>query len=966
MEIDLEKYRQQFYKEARDILERANTDVLKAESDINNDELLNSLFREVHTIKGSAGSFELWKISEFTHHLEGLLSALRDKKITLNSEMVDVILDSLDYIESLIGFCENGTEFEIEKERISRIEQFHISGEFKGNPERKQKEETEETNPPLPEINMSKDTADKLNKAFQPGSSAYYIEINYTDAEFKFGYDPYALLSNIRNNSQYYLCITDRTAVPSFEEHMEETLYLFPKVYCISSLSADEISDLAFDTSLLKVYNITSLLRDTAADIQNPDYLSEIDADMLKEFLISMEDIHLSIDAALLEYEKDFSKESINRLFRYIHTIKGDADYIGLKETVGLAHDLESFLDQLRKKSGKPDTSEVDRIFSSVDEIYANIIKLNQYINRETEISTNVHKKTQELPQDDDTAFYRHPDLEKEAFIEQLKQFSEIFPVLASEITESPGSKKNVNRLISTLSKTSEKAGVKSLVSLCSVTSKKIESVSNAENAKAAIEDLLSFMEGFITGKPKKLGEILIEENIISQADLQEALSQQKPIGEILVESGKVSKDEVDKALRKQEFSTIAKQLKSGSETHTESATMKIDESKVDSFYNLIGELIVARNTYDFALSKINGTNIDEAVKSLKENLHVISRITNDMQRGVMSLRMVSIKTVFQKFFRVVRDIARKQKKDIELIIAGEDIEIDKRVADTLSDPLIHIIRNACDHGIETAEERLSLSKPVNGTITLKASYEGNHAVIRVMDDGKGLNREKISSKAISMGFKTENMSDEELYNLIFLPGLSTAEQVTDVSGRGVGMDVVLSTAKSLGGFVKIKSETGKGTETCISIPVSMGVSKALIIESGGGEFAIPLENVIEAIKIRGKEIHFTQNRLIFHFRGDVLPLAKLDSLLYGKTDNYIDDYSFFYELQKKETEVSIVVLRSSAAGRFAVIVDRLKKNMEIAIKPVPKQLSHIEVISGVTIMGDGGIVQVMNVEGLK
>lgn len=965
MEIDLEKYRQQFYKESRDILERANTDVLKAESDINNDELLNSLFREVHTIKGSAGSFELWKISEFTHHLEGLLSALRDKKIILNSEMVDIILDSLDYIESLIGFCENGTEFEIEKERISRIEQFHISGEYTGSPDRKQKEETKKINPPPLKVNIAGDILDKLSKAFQDGSSAYYIEINYTDAEFKFGYDPYALLSNIRNNSQYYLCETDSTSVPSFEEHRDETLYLFPKVYCISSLSDDEISDLAFDSSLLKVHNITSLLSIKADESQTSNYLSEIDADILKEFLISMEDIHLSIDSALLEYEKDFSKESINRLFRYIHTIKGDADYIGLKETVELAHNLESFLDQLRKQSEKPDTADIDRIFSSVDEIYENIIKLNQFINRETEISAT-HKKTQKSQQNDDSAFFLHPDSEKEAFIEQLRQYSEIFPVLASEITETPDSKKNINRLLSTLLKTSEKAGVKSLVSLCSLTLKRIESAESAENAKGPLTDLLSFMEGFISGKPKKLGEILIEENIISPADLQEALSQQKPIGELLVESGKVSKDEVDKALRKQEFSAMAKQLKTGTETHTESATMKIDESKVDSFYNLIGELIVARNTYDFALSKITRDNVDETVKTLKENLYVISRITNDMQRGVMSLRMVSIKTVFQKFFRVVRDIARKQKKDIELVITGEDIEIDKRVADTLSDPLIHIIRNACDHGIETAEERLSLSKPANGTITLKASYEGNHAVIRIADDGKGLNREKIASKAESMGFNTENMSDEEIYNLIFLPGLSTAAQVTDVSGRGVGMDVVLTTAKSLGGFVKIKSDPGKGTETCISIPVSMGVSKALIIEAGGGEFAIPLENVIEAIKIRGKEIHFTQNRLIFYFRGDVLPLAKLDSLLYGKMDNYIDDYSYFYELQKKETEVSIIVLRSSGAGRFAVIVDKLKKNMEIAIKPVPKQLSHIEVISGVTIMGDGGIVQVLNVEGLK
>lgn len=895
--------------------------------------------------------------------IRSLLAAIRDKKIRLNSEIVDMILNSLDYIGEILLLSEKGTEFEIDKSKIEQIEKFQIPVS---------KLEKQENLPSIGKetLDASKIPSEILKRLLaniQTNQHMYLIEILYSDQEFKNGYDPFVLLKSIRKNSSFYIALTDKTVMPPLLSFSSDILYFRTSIYCNSSLSPEKISDLSFDSSLLKIFPIISnSIAETKEEIQN---FESIDADMLNEFLTSIEDMYPSIESAMLEYEKDYSDSSLNRLFRYIHTIKGDSDYIGLKKIVSLAHKLESLLDNLRKRKEQPNKDKTETIFRSVDEIYANLIELNKQTKRKTEINLNNPRKILEAkPIIENNISVRSEKIE-EVFLEQIIQIHEMIGIQSRDNSNSPVKNKNITRLILTLSTTSINIGIISISDLCQVTLKKISTAMSNEEVKLALNDLLSFVEGFIGGKQKKLGEILIEEKIISPKDLQEALKQQKPIGEILVESGKATEEDIRKALRAQEIYTVAKQGKPASvETQTESTTMRIDESKVEVFYNLIGELIVARNTYDFCISRLSldDQNNLELVKAFKDNLHVVSRVTKEMQSAVLSMRMVPVKTVFQKFHRIVRDIARKQKKEIELSVFGEEVEIDKRVADTLSDPLVHLIRNACDHGIESAEERLISGKPMIGSILLKASFEGNHVVIRIIDDGKGLNSEKIANQARIMGYNTENMTEDEIYNLIFLPGLSTASKVTDVSGRGVGMDVVHATAKSLGGYVSIKSKRQKGTETIISIPVSMGVSKALIIESKQSDFAIPLENVIEALKVSSKGIHLLQDRLILNYRGEILVLHHLDNILNSKHAGYIENYTSSQEFKMNHRELSIVVLCTNEGNRFAVLVDKLKQNMEIAIKPLPKQLGFIDALSGVTIMGDGKIVQVLNINGLQ
>jgi two-component system chemotaxis sensor kinase CheA len=310
---------------------------------------------------------------------------------------------------------------------------------------------------------------------------------------------------------------------------------------------------------------------------------------------------------------------------------------------------------------------------------------------------------------------------------------------------------------------------------------------------------------------------------------------------------------------------------------------------------------------------------------------------------------MIPIKQIFHKFPRVVRDVSRKQNKQIDLRIIGDETEIDKKVADLLSDPMVHLVRNSCDHGIETSEERDSSGKTAVGTIILKAYQEGSFVYIEVIDDGRGINTEKVLKKAISNGLVHEDhdLSEKEIMQLILEPGFSTADKVTDISGRGVGMDVVKTSVMNLGGVVDIQSKMGEGSRIVLKIPVTIGVSTALLVKLNSVIYAIPIENVAETIKVdqsRIKDLHYGFG---IHYRGMVLPLYKLAELLEE-------------DVKDLEEEVSIVITNTDL-GKVGIVVDELINRIDIAIKPVPEYFSHLAYVGGITILGDGQAVLVLN-----
>lgn len=964
MDIDMEQYRIQFYQEARDILDRINEDILRVEANPDDRELLNSIFRGIHTIKGSAGGFELEELSEFAHHLEGLLDALRSNRISVSAELVDLVLEGCDYLSTMIDICEKREKPEINQELVERFRSSYIGME---------KEEKDD-----PSVIMLQDDRRELNlieidddikgsllSCYKRGLNTYMVDLKYSSEIFENGYDPVVLLQNIYENSELYIAVTDHDQVPLIEEFNPLELYLKPTVYLATRLSEEEIRDLAFDPSLLDVKLLDPLL-DSGEDSDMKE--ESVDEDILREFIAGVDEMIETLERSVIDYEKTNSPEALNEVFRIVHTIKGDADYIGLKMMTEFAHTLEGLLDRLRKGTVKRSQRVIDIVLKAVDELKDMIRLLTE--GRRTFIMPSTYQAIKELlagkmeiASIESAKKVGVSEETEKVFMEQIHQCSEILSMNISPVPLDDTRIKIVRRSLETLARSS---GFMGITPLCILVERGLHLLEKGggEEFLRTVDEIIAFVKG-LERDPARLGEILVEEGKVTPSDVQEALAKQKPLGEILVDDGKVSEKDVQRALKKQEVMAAAGQYRQGSAAEQVVKTMRVDEQKIDRFTNMIGELVVVRNTYQYLLTQLNNAEriTPQILKSLKDNLYLFSRVTNDMQQEVMSLRMIPIKGIFNKFTRIVRDISRKQHKLIELITDGEETEIDKKVADMLSDPLVHLVRNACDHGIESPEERRAAGKPEKGTVVLRASQEGSNILIKVIDDGRGINREKLYERALSMGMDVSSPDDDRILDLIFLPGVTTRDSVSDISGRGVGMDVVKTTVSSLGGNISVVSEQGQGTDITLAIPMTIGITVALMVEAGSEVYAIPMDYVVETVKCSPSRLRRIHDRMGFYYRGEILPVEYLERLLSG-TRKGINGNGFAGTGTDDDSEVSIVIMKINR-GKFGAIVDRLVKNMEIAIKPVPARLSDVEVINGVSVLGDGRVVLVLSPEKL-
>jgi len=391
------------------------------------------------------------------------------------------------------------------------------------------------------------------------------------------------------------------------------------------------------------------------------------------------------------------------------------------------------------------------------------------------------------------------------------------------------------------------------------------------------------------------------------------------------------------------------------SATPITSRVLKVDEAKIDRLMNLIGEFVVAKNSLAYLAQKADAVyGVPELSKELKAQYSVLNRISEEMQDAIMQVRMVPVSTVFQRFPRLVRDLSKKLGKKVKLIIEGEETEADKNVIEALADPLIHIIRNSLDHGIEPPEERVAKGKPEIGTIILRAKQEADQVVIEVVDDGRGIDPEKVKLKAYEKGLiseeQFEKMKDTEALNLIFLPGFSTKEVASDLSGRGVGMDVVRATVERFGGSVSVKSTLDKGTVITLSLPLSMAVSHVMIIESACEKFGIPMENVVETVRVSKKNIQTIKGKMTTVLRNKVVPLFYLNDLL------DIDQP----HLTNEDGEYAVLVL--SVKGELVgVIVDKFHETADIILKPFTGFLAGLRLFSGTAIMGDGSVLLIIN-----
>lgn len=382
---------------------------------------------------------------------------------------------------------------------------------------------------------------------------------------------------------------------------------------------------------------------------------------------------------------------------------------------------------------------------------------------------------------------------------------------------------------------------------------------------------------------------------------------------------------------------------------------LKVEQEKVDRLMNLIGEMVVARNGLPYLASRAeNQYGERELGRDIRAQHAVINRIVEEMQDAIMQVRMMPVSFVFQRFPRLVRDIARKLGKEVQLLLEGETTEADKNVIEALADPLVHLVRNALDHGMETPEERRAAGKPATGKLVMSARQEADCVVIEIADDGRGIDPAVIRRKAYARGLvdeaALERMSDREAVNLVFLPGFSTAEAVTDLSGRGVGMDAVRTAIERLHGSVQLESKAGQGTRLQLSLPLSMAVTNVMIVQSGGVQYGLPMEAVVETVRVPAADVHRIKQHNAAVLRGRIVPLLELNSLLGLDTPQRCNEHD----------EWATLILR--VHGQYlGLVIDDFREVVEVILKPLSGVLAGLTAYAGSALLGDGSVLMVLN-----
>jgi len=703
--------------------------------------------------------------------------------------------------------------------------------------------------------------------------------------------------------------------------------------------------------------------------------------DALQTFIIESRELLQQMEEALLRIEQaPDDPDTVNAIFRAAHTIKGSAGLFGLDHVVAFTHVAESVLDKVRGGEVRID-SDLVALFLAVGDHLAMLVDriadggaLDDHAREEGDLLAGRLKTYLGAPQASATAqsasvpvTHDHPfesegggSVETDNWHLSLRFGRDMLrngmdPLSFIRYLGSFGTLVHVVTLIDGIPPVAE------FDPECCYVGFEISFKSDAD--KATIEGVFDFVRedsqirilpphskaseylGLIRDMPEeemRLGEILVKCGTLTQAELDNTLlyqaksGEQPPrlIGEVLVEQNMVRPKVVEAALEKQ------KQVKDNKSA--DSNLIRVDAEKLDQLINLIGELTIAGAGANLVAQRAG-------IGELYESTSTMLRLVEAVRDSALTLRMVQIGATFNRFSRVVRDVSRELGKDIELVISGAETELDKTVVEKIGDPLTHLVRNSMDHGIESAEMRLAAGKPAKGTLRLNAFHDSGSIVIEVSDDGGGLNKEKLLKKAIERGLINEghNLSDHEIYNLIFEPGFSTAEAVSNLSGRGVGMDVVRRNITALRGMIELDSEEGVGTTVSIRLPLTLAIIDGFLVTVGKSSFVIPLDLVVECVELSTADSAASGERHYINLRGQVLPYLRLREM--------------FEEDGEPVRRENVVVIQYGGA-RAGLVVDNLLGEFQTVIKPLGRIFTNVNGIGGSTILGSGEVALILDV----
>lgn len=692
-----------------------------------------------------------------------------------------------------------------------------------------------------------------------------------------------------------------------------------------------------------------------------------MDVSQYLEIFIDETKEHLqTLNTQILELEQNSENmDTINEVFRAAHSLKGMAGTMGYKRMQNLTHDMENVFSEVRNGHIKVNASMIDCLFQCLD-------ALDEYL-------SNIQESGDEGTNDNEVLIKELNDMQKgEGAAAQEDQAADTTTKEAAAVTSENEKWRNM-----TLGEPE-----------MHVLTEAVKQAKNVIGLTVYVQEscILKAARAFLVFKAlEDLGEIIISSPsaqdiedekfeydfsiiMVTDSDLKQVVGAASGVSEIQ----EVCANYVEVNVQEEQPQTEAEEVKEEEPVSTEQTqtpapvqetkkketkpaekkgkpvvnrTVRVDIEKLDVLMNLVSELIIAKN------SLVSATNTESASNTgVNEHIEYLESVTTNLHESVMKVRMVPIESVVNKFPRMIRDLQKKLGKKMELYMTGEETELDRTVVDEIGDPLMHLLRNSADHGLESAQVRKERGKPEVGSIFLDAYQEGNNVIIEVRDDGNGIDVEAVRRKAIERGTITEeqaeDMTEKEIINLLFLPSFSTAKQVSDVSGRGVGLDVVRSKIEALSGEVEVKSKLGVGSTWTIRLPLTLAIIQALMVVVGGEKYAISLGNIQTIEDISPSDIKYVQSKEVITIRGTVIPLLRLNEIV-------------GVESTKKEDENMIVVIVKKGDKLAGIMIDELMGQQEIVIKSLGTYINKCKEISGATILGDGEVALILDTNAL-
>jgi len=824
----LGEYTEVFLEESEDQIEELNANLLKFEQDYTNKELINDIFRAAHSFKGSAAFVGLYNLSDLAHKMENLLQKIREDKISVNVNLVNLLFECLDLIREVVEAVGRGekieTPFTEMIQKLQDYENLNIGGEVSPSKVSTPKTQEISSTPVLEETTKVKKVEQPTNLKFLSLSEEELIEL---DEEM-----------NVRNSSALEVRVKLKSDVPMKGSRYALILQSLKTEGAIfKSQPAEEELFKGGEVEDLRFILITQLDQEEVQKIISSDLVETVEINLVKSISsLSGNFTSLSLDADEIAEIDEEVKARNGKVFDVMVTLKPDTPMKGLRFTL--------ILQNLKNTSviykSNPDT---------------------EILERGTELNS--------------ITFITITNLDEEAL------------------------------------------------------------------RKAIQVDMVEE----IVIKPRKIQIDIQATSFQAQETKVETSTPSTPTSKPSQPTAPIKKDKV---------STVDKDQAGDKGALTKS--IKVSSEKLDQLMNNVGELVITNSGFQKIYDDLVRTFGDDTIfAELKSKIDQINRISKDLQAGIMNTRMVPIGTVFNRFSRLVRDLSVETGKKIQLNLLGENTELDKKVVDMIGEPLLHLIRNSIDHGIEPPEERIKLGKPEYGTVELNAYQGGNNIMVEIKDDGRGLNKAKILRKAIENGLTTpaeaQNLSDNDIYQFIFAPGFSTAAEITDISGRGVGMNVVNKLVQDFKGKILINTVEGVGTSFTLCFPQALAIIPSILVSMEEEIYAFPLSEVFETIRVQKEQINTLEGHEIINLRGEVLPIYRLNRII-GLS-------------QRPDVEEFPVVIVNFNTRKLGFIVDELIGKQETVIKTLEKNFRNIVGLTGASIMGDGTIILVLDISGL-